>query len=207
MAMIATKRSAMILYSDPASAFSHRARYVLAEKSISVDIHEVQPDELPGDLTELNPYNTAPTLVDRDLVLFDSRIIMDYFDERFPHPPLLPVDPVSRAKARLMLYRIDRDWYSLLEDFESGVETTVARARKTLRASLAAAAPIFEIKPFFMSDDFSLVDCSVAPLLWRLPHLRIELPDEAQPLIDYAERLFEREQFRASLSELEQEMR
>ena len=207
MAMIATKRSAIILYSDPASPFSHRARYVLAEKGVSVDIQDIHPDELPGDLAELNPYNTAPTLVDRDLVLFDSRVIMDYFDERFPHPPLLPVDPVSRAKARLMLYRIDRDWYGLLEDLESGVETTIARARKTLRASLAVAAPIFEVKPFFMSDEFSLVDCSVAPLLWRLPHLRIKLPDEARPLIDYAERIFERKPFRASLSELEWEMR
>lgn len=207
MAVIANKRSTMLLYSDPASAYSHRARYVLAEKSISVEIRDVDPTHLPEDLLELNPYNTVPTLVDRDLVLYESRIIMDYFDERFPHPPLLPVDPVSRAKSRLLLYRIDHDWYSLLADLESGMETKAARARQALRDSLSTTAPIFDIKPYFMSDEFSLVDCSVAPLLWRLPYFGIELPNDARPLLGYAERIFEREAFQTSLSELEREMR
>ncbi len=207
MAVIANKRSTMLLYSDPGSAYSHRARYVLAEKSISVEIRDVDPSHLPEDLLELNPYNTVPTLVDRDLVLYESRIIMDYFDERFPHPPLLPVDPVSRAKSRLLLYRIDRDWYSLLADLESGLETESAKARQALRDSLSTTAPIFDIKPYFMSDEFSLVDCSVAPLLWRLPYFGIELPNDAKPLLEYAERIFEREAFHVSLSELEREMR
>jgi len=205
MAVVANKRSVMTLYSDPMSPYSHRVRMVLAEKNITVEVMDVDPLEIPDDLMDLNPYGTLPTLVDRDLRLYESRIIMEYLDERFPHPPLLPVDPVSRATSRLYLYRVDKDWYSLADTILTG-KKEATKARKELRESLIATAPVFESKPFFMSDELSLVDCSIAPLLWRLPVLGIELPNQAKAVRVYAERLFQRESFQTSLSEKEREM-
>lgn len=207
MAVIANKRSVMTLYSDSICPYSHGARFVLAEKGVSVEIHEVESDNKPEDLVDLNPYNSVPTLVDRDLVLYDTHVIMEYLDERFPHPPLLPVDPVSRARARLLMYRIDRDWYSLLDDLTGKGEKRASKARKEMRDSLAATAPVFAAKRFFMSDEFSLVDCCIAPLLWRLPQFAIELPREAAAVTEYAEHVFARESFQASLTEAERELR
>ncbi len=207
MAVIANKRSVMTLYSDSLCPYSHGVRFVLAEKSVSVEILEIDPDNKPEDLIELNPYNTVPTLVDRDLVLYGARVIMEYLDERFPHPPLLPVDPVSRARARLLIYRVDRDWYWFLDDLHSKVDKRVSKVRKLLRESLTATAPVFGAKPYFMSDEFSLVDCCIAPLLWRLPQYGIELPPEAEAVRDYAERIFARGSFQASLTEAEREIR
>lgn len=206
MAVVANKRSVMTMYSDAKSPYSHRVRMVLAEKNITVEIVDTDPVDISDDIMDLNPYGTLPTLVDRDLVLFESRIIMEYLDERFPHPPLLPVDPVSRAGARLFTHRVDKDWYSKMNDILAGGKG-VAKARKELRESLIAAAPIFAHKPYFMSDDFSLVDCAIAPLLWRLPQLGIELPPQAAAVEAYAARLFERESFKDSLTESEREMR
>ncbi len=206
MAVVANKRSVMTMYSDPSSPYCHRVRLVLAEKSITVEIKDVDPLDISDDIMDLNPYGTLPTLVDRDLTLFESRIIMEYLDERFPHPPLLPVDPVSRASSRLYMHRVSKDWYTQMEEILGGGKSAT-KARKELRESLTAAAPIFTHKPFFMSDDFSLVDCSIAPLLWRLPVLGIELPPQAKPVIDYAARMFERESFQESLSSVEREMR
>jgi len=206
MAVIANRRSVMTLFSDASSPQSHRVRMVLAEKGITVEIVNIDPDNLPEDLIDLNPYQSVPTLIDRELVLYDPQVIMEYLDERFPHPPLMPVDPVSRARSRLALYRIEKDWYSLLGDFDKG-EKAAAKARKTLRDSLAASAEVFSAKPFFLSDEFSLVDASVAPILWRLHHYRIELPPQAKPVLQYADRLFKRESFKASLTEAEKEMR
>ncbi|MCF6282535.1 MAG: stringent starvation protein A [Candidatus Polarisedimenticolaceae bacterium] len=208
MAVVSNKRPVMTMYSDAQNAYSHRVRVVLAEKNITVDIVDVDPLNIPDDLMDLNPYGTLPTLVDRDLTLFESRIIMEYLDERFPHPPLLPVDPVSRAKARLFLHRVDKDWYSLADTILSGRKDPAARARKELRESLITTAPVFDAKPYFMSDEFTLVDCSLAPLLWRLPSLGIDLPMPAKKILhDYAERMFERESFQQSLSEVERELR
>jgi len=180
---------------------------VLAEKSITVDVVEVDPASPPEDVIDLNPYGTLPTLVDRDLVLYESRIIMEYLDERFPHPPLLPVDPVSRARSRLFMYRVERDWYSMIRFIESGTPENAEKARRRLRETLAVAAPIFEAKPFFMSDELTLVDCCVAPLLWRLPVLGVNLPAQAGAVEDYAERLFARPSFQESLTDAEREMR
>jgi len=207
MAVIANRRSVMTLYSDASCPQSHRVRMVLAEKGMNVEIVNIDPDNLPEDLIDLNPYQSVPTLLDRELVLYDPQVITEYLDERFPHPPLMPVDPVSRARSRLALYRIKKDWYSLVGDLESGVEKTAAKARKTLRDSLAASVEVFSAKPYFLSDEFSLVDATIAPILWRLRHYRIELPAQAKPVLDYAERLFARESFKASLSESEKEMR
>ena len=207
MAVIANKKSVMTLYSAPLEPHSHRARIVLAEKSIFYDVIDVTAENLPEDLLDLNPYSTAPTLVDRDLVLYNSRVIMEYLDERFPHPPLMPVDPVSRARSRLMLYRIDRDWYELIEALVSGDETRANQARQEFRDSLLSILPIFEAKPYFMSDDFSLVDCSIAPLLWRLPAYGVELPNQAKAIFEYMERIFDRESFQSALSDQEKELR
>lgn len=207
MALIANRRSVMTLFSSPTDPYCHRARIVLAEKGITHEVADVEADNLPEDLVDLNPYNSVPTLVDRELVLYDSRVIMEYLDERFPHPPLMPVDPVSRARARLYLYRIDQDWYTQVDELESGDDKRINKARKILRDSLTASAEVFSAKPFFLSDEFSLVDCAVAPVLWRLEHYGIELPAQAKAVTQYAERLFDRPSLRASLSPAEREMR
>ena len=200
----------MTLYSSPTAFHSHRARLVLAEKNIHIDIINVAGPELPEDLLDLNPYHTVPTLVDRDLVLYDSRVIIDYLDERFPHPPLMPVDPVTRAQFRLALYRIEHDWYVLAEQLDEVSDSKqAARLRKQLKESILSSAEIFAAKRFFLSDEFSLVDCSIAPLLWRLPTYGIDLgsSSSAQPLTKYMDEVFARRSFQESLTELEHEMR
>lgn len=207
MGVVANRRSVMTLFSGDNDIYSHRVRIVLAEKGINFDLVSVTATDVPEDLVELNPYNSVPTLVDRDLVLYEAQIIMEYLDERFPHPPLMPVDPVSRATNRLMLFRLEKDLYSLYNTIESGNDKAATKARKDLRDQLTAMSPIFDQKPFFLSDDFSLVDCSLAPLLWRLPKLSVSLPKQAGALLDYAERLFSRDSFRQSLSEPERDMR
>jgi len=183
---------------------------VLAEKGVTVDTIEVDGNNKPEELLELNPYGAVPTLLDRDLVLYESMVIMEYLEERFPHPPLLPVYPVARALSRLWMHRIQRDWCAHLDLLMvgKGRETAMTKARKSLRESLMAVSPIFAEKPFFMSDEFTLADCCVAPILWRLPKVGIALPEkQCRPLLKYAERLFERDCFQASLSEVEREMR
>lgn len=206
MAQLANRRSVMTLYSDGSDLSSHRVRLVLAEKGINHEIINIDPDNLPEDLVDLNPYNTTPTLVDRDLVLFDAQIIMEYLDERFPHPPLMPVDPVNRANLKMVLYRIKRDWDPLVEKLKGKTDKQGVKQRKELREDIITIAPVFEQKPYFMSDDFTLVDCAIAPILWRLNDMCIDLPKAAAPVQAYAKRIFERESFKESLSELEEEM-
>lgn len=204
MAQMANKRLAMTLYSSDTDPYCHMVRIVLAEKGINYEVHEVDLDDTPEDLKDLNPYNEVPTLVDRDLVLYGHQVIMEYLDERFPHPPLMPVDPVSRARNRLMLRRIERDWYTLSNKIANNED--VDNARKELSDSLSAVAPIFEQKKFFMSDDFTVMDCAFAPLLWRLQHYGVVLPGSASALITYAANVFAREAFKESLTEAETEM-
>ncbi|WP_114192565.1 stringent starvation protein SspA [Edaphovirga cremea] len=208
MAVAANKRSVMTLFSGSTDIFSHQVRIVLAEKGVSVEIEQVDMDHLPQDLIDLNPYRTVPTLVDRELTLYVSRIIMEYLDERFPHPPLMPVYPVARGESRKMMHRIENDWYSLLQEIETGSVPVAEAARKRLREELLAIAPVFTQKPFFLSDEFSLVDCYLAPLLWRLPELGIELSGAgSKELKGYMTRVFARDAFLASLTEAEREMR
>ena len=207
MALVANRRSVMNLFSSGLCPHSHSVRMVLAEKGITVEIVDIDITQKPEDLLDLNPYNSVPTLVDRELVLYDPHTIMEYLDERFPHPPLMPVDPVSRARTRLALYRIQQDWYELVPALESKGEKTSAKARKQLSDSLTSSAEVFAAKPFFLSDEFSLVDALVTPIMWRLQKYRIDLPRQAKAVSDYAERMFERESFQASLSEAEREMR
>ena len=197
-----------MLYSDAVDASSHAVRFVLAEKAINVEIHNIyQGDERPEDLNDLNPYNSILTLVDRDLVLYDAQIIMEYLDERFPHPPLMPVDPVARASNRLYRFRIKEDIYALLREIEEGEGSAAEAAKKRLRDHLTAIAPVFAQRRYFMSDDYSLVDCYLAPVLWRLPHFNIQLPPQAKALTAYGKRMFERDAFDVSLTEPEREMR
>ena len=205
MATAVNRKSVMTLFCSPTCAYSHRARFVLWEKGISADIEFIDIHQPSEDLIELNPYGTTPTMVDRDLVLYDSNIIMEYLDERFPHPPLHPMDPVSRARARMMIHRIDQDWYRLMDEIERVPDKKASKPRKMLRESLIASIPVFAAKVYFLSDEFSLVDCTIGPLLWRLPMLGIELPKQAEPIRSYAARLFEREGFQQSLSEYERE--
>ena len=207
---VVAKHSSMVFYSDGNDHYSQRVRLVLAEKGVAVEIVDVEKGNMPEDLAELNPYNSLPTLVDRDLVLYESSVIMEYLDERFPHPPLLPVYPVARAQSRLFIYRIQRDWCGYVDTIVAGrsKDTVIDRARKELRESLIAIAPIFGEKAFFMSEEFTLVDCCLGPILWRLPVLGIELPPKhGKPIHNYMDNLFSRESFQASLSEAELDMR
>jgi RNA polymerase-associated protein len=205
---VANRQSVMTVFSRDDDPHSHRVRFVLAEKNVHFEIVHVEAGKPPEDLIDLNPYQTVPTLVDRELVLYDPRVIMEYLDERFPHPPLMPVDPVSRARARLTQFRIELDWYELVDLIETGTEKQADKARKRLRESVLASADVFSALPYFLSEEFSLVDCSVVPVLWRLPRYGITLPPkQGRPIQKYADRMFKRRSFRDSLTELELEMR
>lgn len=210
MAINASKRSVMTLYSSGTEPHSHRARIVLAEKGVAFEIVDVNSSpKMMDELCEYNPYGSIPTLVDRDLVLYNSGVIMEYLDERFPHPPLMPVYPVAKGRSRLMIHRIDTDWYApMLKILDPQTPAgELDDLRKQLLDSLVGVIPVFAEMPFFLSEEFSLVDCCIAPLLWRLPKLGIKLPEQAAPIEEYANRMFARESFKSSLSASEKAMR
>lgn len=207
MTSVANRRSVMVLYSDTISPIGHAVRIVLAEKDINVEVNYVAGNNLPEEISEINPYNTVLTLIDRDLVLYDGQIMMEYLDERFPHPPLMPVDPVARASNRQLRYRVLQDLYSCVDELESENDISAANAKKNFKDHLTAISAVFAQKPYFMSEEYTLVDCCMAPLLWRLEYFGIKLPASAKPLQKYAETLFEREPFKISLSEHEQEIK
>lgn len=206
MVSVVNRRSVMTLFSGATDAYSHQVRYVMAEKGITADIVLIDPGSPNEELADYNPYGGVPTLVDRDLALYHAPIINDYLDERFPHPPLMPGDPVSRARARLALYRIERDLYRRMDlVLKSPKQGQVAR--RELTDDLIAISPLFEDHAFFMGDELTMADCVVAPLLWRLPQLKIDLPRQARSLLEYGNRLFQRGSFRLSLTVAEQELR
>jgi RNA polymerase-associated protein len=209
--MVSTnRRSIMTLYSGATDPYSHRARIVLFEKNVTFDIVDVDASSKAlEELASFNQYGSIPTLVDRDLVIYKSEIIMEYIDERFPHPPLMPVYPVAKARSRLTIHRINKDWYSLMDLILNSDESAkiIDKARKDLRDSLTTLVPVFAEMPFFLSEEFSLVDCCLAPLLWRLPKMDVILPAQAQPILNYADRIFKREAFQASLTDAERMMR
>jgi stringent starvation protein A len=207
MTALANRRSVMTLYANEGDLVGHSVRLVLMEKDINVDIHFVDEENKPEDLNSLNPYESLLTLIDRDLVLYDAQIMMEYLDERYPHPPLMPVDPVSRANNRQFRYRIVRDLFSSAADLDGDNDIAAANARKSLRDNLIALAPVFSQYQYFMSNEFSLVDLCMAPLLWRLPHYGVKLATQAKPLTKYADKLFDRPAFQSGLSPAEQEMR
>ena len=208
MATVA-KRSIMTLYTGSDDVYSHQVRIVHEEKGVNFEAIEVVGNQQPPeDLIDLNPYNTVPTLVDRELVLFESPIIMEYLDERFPHPPLMPVYPVARARSRLMMHRVEKDWYSLMKNVFNGSEKEAEKSRKELTESLLTLAPVFSETPYFLSEEFSLIDCCLAPLMWRLPAMGIQLTGRgAKEVSNYMELLFEKDSFQASLTDMERELR
>lgn len=202
MSNASNKRSVMTLFSNKNDIYSHQVKIVLAEKGVAYENEEVDPQALSEDLMELNPYGTLPTLVDRDLVLYNSRIIMEYLDERFPHPPLMQVYPVSRAKDRLLMLRIEHDWYPTLANAENGTAAEQAQALKQLKEEFLAIAPVFQQYEYFMSDEFGLVDCYIAPLLWKLKNMGVEFTGTGSKAVKgYMDRVFARDSFLQSVGE------
>tara|TARA_X000000368_G_scaffold211766_1_gene167358 strand:- start:1848 stop:2459 length:612 start_codon:yes stop_codon:yes gene_type:complete len=201
----------MILYSDRDDHYSQRVRIVLAEKDISAEIKESNQNETADDILSISPYHKLPILVDRDLAIYDPAVIMEYLDERFPHPPLLPVYPVARANSRTLMLRIDREWCPLIDTLIEGAkpEKELMKIREELLHEISSIAPTFKEFKFFMSDEFTLVDCFFAPILWRLPSVGIKLPvnRHLKPLLDYQKSVFERPGFLDSLSSLERDLK
>ena len=197
----------MTLFSRGDDPRCHRVRIVAAAKGLDVRVVEVDPARPPEDLIDLNPYQTVPTLVDRELVVYEAGIICEYLDERFPAPALLPVDPAARAQARVALHRIELDWYALVTALESSERREQQKARRLLQESVVASDPLFRMRAWFLSDHYSQLDAAVAPVLWRLPRWGVELPAAAQAVERYSKRAFSHPAFAASLSRVEREMR
>ena len=205
------KRTSMALFSDPTDHYCQRVRIVLEEKGISSEIIDTDKNNINDEILEVSPYSTLPVLVDRDVCLYDSVTLMEYLDERFPHPPLLPVYPVARANIRLYIKRIANDWCVIFDRLvdEKLKDAEEKKLKKQLKALIVASNPIFKEKPFFMNEEFSLVDCCIAPILWRLPQVGIEIPNDAKnkPVNEYMKKVFTRDAFIRSLTELEREIR
>ena len=197
----------MTLYSGTTCPFSHRCRIVLFEKGMDFQIVDVDLFDKPEDLAVMNPYNQTPVLVERDLVLYESNIINEYIDDRFPHPQLMPSDPALKARARLFLFRFEDDLFSHIQAIESGTPRQAEQARGQVRDSLIQVAPVFLKQKYMLGDDFSMLDVAIAPLLWRLDLYGIQLPKAAAPLMKYAERLFSRSAFVEALTPSEKVMR
>ena len=204
MTLLANRRSAILLFSLPNCLDSHRTRIVIKEKEISAEVHEVDTNNIPDEIKVISPYDQYPSLVDRELILQNSRVIIEYLDERFPHPPLLPVDPISRAKFRLALNEIEQHWYVKYNELYIG-EVLDMKFVDEIKNYLLEIAPMIK-NSFFMSDDFGLVDCSLAPLLWRLKSLDFDLASNNKIISEYSERIFDREAFQESLTETEKEL-
>ena len=206
-----SNRTSMALFSDPLDHYSHRVRIVMAEKGVTGEIIDSDVDNLSNELLEVSPYSELPVLVDRDVCLYDSVILMEYLDERFPHPPLLPVYPVSRAEIRLFIQRVQKDWCNKFDNLIDGklTDSESKKVKQEFKSQILGLSPILKEKPFFMSEDFSLVDCCIAPILWRLPIIGIELQKDTKtkPIYEYMQRVFTRPCFLESLSELERDMR
>ena len=197
----------MTLYSGTTCPFSQRCRNVLYEKGMDFQIVDVDLHNKPEDLAVMNPYNQVPVLVERDLILYESNIISEYIDDRFPHPQLMPADPVMRARARLFLFRFEHEMFTHVETLEKGNQRLIDKARSSIRDSLAQMAPVFTKQKFMLGDEFSMLDVAIVPLLWRLDYYNIQLPKQAAPLMKYAERLFSRPAFIDSLTASEKVMR
>lgn len=202
----ARSRSVLTLYTTADDVQCHRARLVLAAKGVSYERVLVDPARPPEDLVDLNPYASTPTLVDRDLTLFDTAVVCEYLDERYPHPPLMPIDPQSRARLRVAAVRIEKDWLTEVDIIRAGGRPADA-ARKRLRGHLLSSVPLFKAAKFFLNPEMSLADCLVAPVIWRLPWLGVELGREGKPVIDYGERLFHSQGFARSMTDQEKAMR
>ena len=197
----------MTLYSGTTCPFSQRCRIVLYEKGMDFQIIDVDIHNKPEDLAVMNPYNQVPVLVERDLILHEANIINEYIDERFPHPQLMPADPVMRGRARLFLHRFEQELFSHVAAIEHGSQKAADKARTAVRDSLAQLAPVFVKQKFMLGDEFSMLDVAIAPMLWRLDYYGIAMPKQAAPLLKYGERLFSRPAFIEALTPSEKAMR
>ena len=207
MTSVANRRSMMGLYSGNICIRSHQVRFVLSEKGIVTQINNFDGKKIPEDLIALNPFATMPTLVDRELVLYDSRVIIEYIDERYPYPPLLPVNPVDRAKIRLALASLEVDIVQSAVDLDQSLGTRTENSyRKKLKSALKATADLFSVNKYFLSEDFTIIDCVLGPILWRLDYFKINLTNDHKNMKSYMQRVFNREAFHDSLTEDEEEM-
>ena len=200
----------MVLYSGTTCPFSQRSRFVLHEKGMDFEIRDIDLYNKPEDIAVMNPYGQVPILVERDLILYESNIINEYIDERFPHPQLMPADPVMRARTRLFLYNFEKELFvhvSVLEDRSNTDAAAQDVARQNIRDRLAQLAPLLLKNKYMLGEEFSMLDVAVAPLLWRLDHYGVELPKNAAPLMKYAERIFSRPAFIEALTPSEKVMR
>ena len=201
----------MILYSDRDDHYSQRVRIVLAEKDITAEIIESKAEDMPDDIISISPYQKLPILIDRDLAIHDPSVMMEYLDERFPHPPLLPVYPVARANSRTLMLRIDREWCPMVDELieQNKSAKELMKIREELLHEISSIAPTFKEYKYFMSDEFTLVDCCFAPILWRLPSVGIKLPvnRHLKPLIDYQNEVFDRPGFLDSMSSIERDLK
>ena len=195
----------MKLYAGSNCLYGHACRIVLKEKDVDCDVLDPAADP-EFDLTELNPYGESPTLIDRELVLYGDNVITELLDERLPHPPLMPLDPIGRGRARLLIGRLQRDWLGEVKRLLDEGKPLNKKLKKSLWDGLLAMSPNFLVQRYAMGNEFSLVDCYLAPLLWRLSVMDVTLPRQGQAVMDYSERLFERSTFQASLNSLEREM-
>ena len=198
----------MVLYSGTTCPYSHRCRFVLFEKGMDFEIKDVDLFNKPEEIAVMNPYAQVPILVERELTLYESNIINEYIDERFPHPQLMPADPVMRARARLFLFNFERELFVHVQTLEnSNNQKAIEKARLQIRDRLTQLAPILLKSKYMLGDDFSMLDVAIAPLLWRLDHYEIELPKSAAPLMKYAERIFSRPAYIEALTPSEKVMR
>jgi RNA polymerase-associated protein len=207
MALSQRSRTVLTLYSARDCIHCHRVRLVLAAKGVTYDHIPVDLDNPPEDLLDLNPYNSVPTLVDRDLVLYDTSVICEYLDERYPHPPLMPVDPLSRARLRLAMLRVELEWVPHVQAIQAGNKLQAEAGRKRLKELMLNALPLFKAARFFLNPEMSLADCAVAPIVYRLPALGIVLPKEAKLIEDYGQRIFRNPGFQRSLTPEEKLLR
>lgn len=193
-------RNTLTLFSALDCVVCHRVRLVLAAKGVTYDMVPVDPAKPPDDLLELNPYHSVPTLVERDLVLYSASVVSEYLDERYPHPPLMPVDPLSRARLRLSMLRLEHDWVPQVQAIQAGNKVQAEAARKRLKEHVMAALPLFKVSKFFLNTEMSLADCALAPIIWRLPSLGVALPKDAKLIEDYGARIFRNPGFARSMT-------
>jgi len=206
MTQIVHPRTVLTLYTNADGIQCHRVRLILAAKGVTYEREMVDPANPPEDLVEINPYGDMPTLAERDMVLYDTAVVCEYLDERYPHPPLMPIDPLSRARLRLAAARIEYDWLPLIDTINEGGRPADT-ARRHLREQLLTSVPLFKASRFFLNPEMSLADCLVAPVIWRLPMLGVDLGREGKPIVDYGERIFHSQGFARSLTDAERAMR
>ena len=207
MATSPRMRNALTLFSSTDCVLCHRVRLVLAAKGVVYDLIAVDPQNPPEDLVDLNPYHSVPTLVERDLVLYAASVVSEYLDERYPHPPLMPVDPLSRARLRLAMLRLELDWVPQVQAIQLGNKTQAEAGRKRLKELLTASVPLFKAFKFFLNTEMSLADCAMAPIIWRLEALNVPLPKDGKAIEDYGNRIFRNPGFARSLTEHERRLR